>query len=96
MNDNFEKKVCSAGVAGWWTLLVVAAFLLLQWVLYLLIMSSRPAWLLSLWGPGVNWQYVQNFWFLALVFLKVSMLVLALVSLWLTLWARQLRKGAGS
>lgn len=96
MNDNFEKKVRGAGVAGWWTVLVAVAFLLLQWVLYLFLMSSRPVWLLSLWGRGVTWEYVQNLWFLALAFLKVSVLVLALVSLWLTLWARQLRKGAGS
>ena len=47
MNDVFEKRVRAAAVAGWWTLLVDVGFLLIQWVLYLLIMSARPALLLS-------------------------------------------------
>jgi hypothetical protein len=30
MNDDFERKVRGAGVAGWWTVLASAAVLLLQ------------------------------------------------------------------
>jgi hypothetical protein len=60
MNDVFEKRVRAAAVAGWWTLLVDVGFLLIQWVLYLLIMSARPALLLSLWGPGTTWSFVQT------------------------------------
>ena len=64
MNDIFEQRVRAAAVAGWWTFLIAAGFLMLQWVLYLLFMSARPGWLLSLWGPGANWPTVQNlsFW----------------------------------
>ncbi len=93
MSDDFERKVRGAGVAGWWTLLVAAAVLLLQWVAYLFVMSSRPAWVLSVWGSGVSWPEVQNLWLLATGFLKLLVLVLAILCLWLTLWARQLRKG---
>jgi hypothetical protein len=93
MNDDFERKVRSAGVAGWWIVLVAAAALLLQWVAYLVIMSFRPAWFLPLWGSGADWSEVQNLWLAGTVFQKIFVFVLALVSLWLTLWARQLRKG---
>ena len=52
MNDSFEKKVRSAAVAGWWVILVAIGFLLLQWLIYLAVMSTHPAWLLSMWGAG--------------------------------------------
>lgn len=96
MKDDFERKVRGAGVAGWWTLLVAAAVLLLQWVAYLIIMSSRPAWVMSLWGPGLTREYVQNVWWLATVLLKAFLAILAIPCLWLTLWARQLRKAGGA
>jgi hypothetical protein len=95
MNDDFERKVRGAGVAGWWTVLAGAAVLLLQWVAYLLVMSSRPAWILSLWG-STSWLEVQHLWLLATGFLKIFVMVLAILCLWLTLWARQLRKGGSA
>ena len=93
MHDDFERKVRGAGIAGWWTLLIAAAVLLLQWVAYLVVMSSRPAWFLPLWGSGASWLEVQSLWLLATGLLKVFLLILAILCLWLTLWARQLRKG---
>jgi len=95
MNDVFEKRVSAAAVAGWWTLLIAVGFLLIQWIGYLLVMSAHPAWLLSWWGPGITWSFVQTVWFWAIAILKVCVWLLALVILWLTLWARQLRKGSG-
>lgn len=92
MNDDFERKVRGAGVAGWWTVLATAAVVSVQWVAYLVVMSSRPAWILSLWG-STNWPEVQHLWLLATGVLKIFVVVLAMLSLWLTLWARQLRKG---
>jgi hypothetical protein len=94
MNDIFEKKVRAAAVAGWWTLLITVAFITLQWVVYLAVMSARPAWLLSMWGPGMDWTFVQNVWFWAIAVLKFGLWLMALVVIWLTLWARQLRKRA--
>ena len=41
--DPFERKVKSAAVAGWWTLLIAVAFLVVQWIAYLTIMNARPA-----------------------------------------------------
>lgn len=91
MSDDFERKVRSAGVAGWWTVLACAVMLLIQWVAYLAIMSSRPAFMLSLWGSS-DWLEVQQLWLAGTVVLKVFLAILALVCLWLTLWARQLRQ----
>ena len=54
MNDPFEKKVRAAAVAGWWVVLITVAFLTLLWLAYLAVMSAHPAWLLALWGPGVE------------------------------------------
>ena len=95
MSDVFEKRVRAAAVAGWWTLLVDVGFLLIQWIAYRLAMSAHPAWLLSLWwGPDITWSSVQTMWFWGLAIMKICILPLALATLWLTLWARQLRKRA--
>jgi hypothetical protein len=92
MNDAFEKKVRAAAVAGWWVIVIAVGFLTLQWLIYLTIMSTQPAWLLSMWGPGVDWPFVQIVWFCALVALKFCVWLMIFAVIWLTLWARQLRK----
>jgi len=91
VSDDFERKVRAAGVAGWWTVLAGAVVVLIQWVAYLAIMSSRPAFVLSLWGSS-DWLEVQQLWLAGTVVLKAFLAILALVCLWLTLWARQLRQ----
>ena len=92
MNDPFEKKVRAAAVAGWWVVLIGCALLLVTWLAYLGIMSARPAWLLAMFGPDAGWTLVQtiSLWFMAVF--KLILWLLILVVLWLTLWARQLRK----
>jgi len=92
MHDDLERKVRGAGVAGWWTVLATAAVTLLQWLAYLLMMSWRPTWFLSLWGSA-SWPEVQHLWLLGTVVLKIVVFFLAVLCLWLTLWARELRKG---
>jgi len=94
MDDVFEKHVRAAGVAGWWVVLIAVGFLLVQGLLYLLVMSAHPAWLLALWGPDATWSLVQTVWFWGLVAMKALIWPLALGAFWLTLWARQLRKRA--
>ena len=92
MNEPFEQRVHAAAGATWRLSLVVLAFLLLQYVLYLWFIGTRPDWLLRLWGPEIGWSEVQWVWFWALVWMKVFFWLLALVALWLTFWARQLRQ----
>jgi hypothetical protein len=100
MSDDLEKRLRTAAVAGWWTLLIASGVLLLQWIGYRLAMSAHPAWLLSWWGPGpdvmTTWASVQTAWFWGIVAMKICVWPLLLVTLWLTLWARQLRKREGA
>ncbi|MGE5358904.1 MAG: hypothetical protein ACM3NQ_07770 [Bacteroidales bacterium] len=95
MEDEFRLRVRAAASAAWWTFLVAAAYFLLQWIIYLVVVHVRPGWALSFWGPGATWEKVTLLWFDALVVLKLSLWPLALVALWLTLWARQLRTRGG-
>ena len=84
MTDHFERNVRAAAVAGWWVVLVAAGLFMVSWLGYLYIVPARPAWLLSLWGPDVSWEFVANVWFWGVAAFKLIV--------WLTLWARQLRK----
>jgi hypothetical protein len=93
VNDPFEKKVRAAAVAGWWVVLIAYALLVVTWGAYVALLSARPGWLLTLWGQGeVSWGFVQtvSLWFLGVF--KLALWLLILMVLWLTLWARQLRK----
>jgi hypothetical protein len=92
MSDSFEKKVRAAAIAGWWTLLIGVVLFIIQWIAYLLLTSARPAWPLSLWGNGIGWDTVQSVWFWGAAALKLCLWLMALIVIWLTLWARQLRK----
>ena len=94
MNDAFEKRVRAAAVAGWWVVLVVLAFIALQWLVYLAVMHARPTCFLWMWGPYLDWAFVQMVWFWVIAALKFVFWLLVLIALWLTLWARQLRKRA--
>jgi hypothetical protein len=95
MNDDFERKVRAAAVAGWWTVLFAVGFLILGWIAFLRIMSAQPAWMASLWGPYASWEYVYNVGFWTLSIFKLCIWLMVFVVAWLTLWARQLRKSAG-
>lgn len=96
VNDVFAKRVRAAAVAGWWTALIGVAFVVLQWIIYLAVIHARPAWVLSMWGPNYDWVFVQTVWFWAIAVLKFVVWFVMLIALWLTLWARQLRKAAGT
>ncbi len=90
-----QRRIKAAAAAGWWTVLIVVAWLTLVWVQFLMLMSARPTWYQSLLGPGVSWEYVQNVGFWAIAAFKVFIWLVALVTVWLTLWSRQLGKQSG-
>ncbi len=87
-------RVHGAAVAGWWTLLWAVLLLSFSWLLFLGLMNAQPSWVSSLWGPGVSWDFIQVVGIWAIAIFKVCLWLLAVVALWLTLWARQLRKSA--
>ena len=92
MNDPFEKKVRAAAVAGWWVVMIGYALLTLTWAVYLVLVSVRPAWMPALWGHDIKWDFMQvvSLWLLGVF--KLFLWSLFLLALWLTLWARQMRK----
>ncbi len=96
MDNAFSVKVRAAAVAAWWTFLMAWAFFTVQWLGYRLVMSAKPALVLSVWGPDATWDGIRTVWFQGLVLIKFSLWPLALAAVWLTLWARQLRTPGSS
>ena len=92
MNDVFQQRLRAAATAGWWTLLIAVGFLTLVWIIFLVLMSTRPSWYQSLLGPGVSWEDLQMVGLWAVAIFKMCIWLMALVVLWLTLWSRQLGK----
>lgn len=92
MDDVFEKRIGAAAAAAWRTVLVGIVLLMIQWGMYLIFTASQPAWLRRLWGPDMSWPFVKTVWFWAAAGIKAFLWILALLALWLTLWAKQLRK----
>ncbi len=93
MDDQFTQRVRSAAVAGWWTVLIGLIWLTTAWFIFLAIMARRSEWMLCLWGgKDITWPMMQNIslWFFGVF--KLVWYVLILITIWLTLWARQLRR----
>jgi hypothetical protein len=94
MNDLFERRVRTAAVAAWWTLLFAAIFLTVVWFVFLGMMSNPPDWMERMWGGMSPGQiFYVALWLVGIW--KLFLWTWAMVALWLTLWARQLRKSAG-
>ena len=92
MNDEFAKRVRAAAIAGWWTVLIVAAFTTFQWLAYLCVLKNRPACVRAMWGPDVTWATVESVWLWAIAALKFFIWLMVTVLIWLSLWARKLRR----
>ncbi|HET8578823.1 MAG TPA: hypothetical protein VFO18_17130 [Methylomirabilota bacterium] len=91
MNDDFAKRVGSAAIAGWWTILIGSLFLTLQWLMSQMLLSAKPDWVLTLWGPGISWATVGTIWWWIMAIFKMTLWLMALLVIWLSLWARRLR-----
>jgi hypothetical protein len=92
MDEIFTKRVRSAAVAGWWTLLIAYSILLIAWLVYVVIIAKQPAGMLCVWGEGVTWPEIRIIWLWAMVAFKLGIGMMIFVVIWLTFWARQLAK----
>ena len=94
MNDPFAKRVAAASVAGWWTMLIMALLMLVSWGAFLLLTHLRPFWVLWVMGtgPAATWDSLQAFWLGLFGAWKIVALVLLLLVIWLSLWARRLKQ----
>lgn len=95
MNSGFERRVHTAAVAGWWTLLIAVIVLLIQWGCYLWVMNARPDWVLAMVGKGVSWPFLQKVIVLAVTGLEMGVWLMAVVVIWLTLWSREMHRIGG-
>jgi hypothetical protein len=96
MNDVFITRVRAAAVAGWWTVLVAVVFITLLWLVCLCLLATQPPCALRLCGPNITWPQFQHMCLWAIVVFKLGLWFGALIVLWLTLWARQLKRRAGT
>ena len=92
MDDTFTKRVRVAAAAGWWTILIVYCFFVLNWLLYLFIISKQPSWMLKLMGEGLTWQTYQTLWLWGMLVFKLGILLMAVIVVWLTIWGRGLSR----
>ena len=95
MDKRLPKRVGAAAAAGWWTILIAVVWLLIGWLAFLAIMRARPGWLLYCWGGGdLTWSTVHTIWLWFFGVFKVAVPVAVLIVVWLSLWARQLKRAA--
>ena len=93
MDENLARRVRAAAGAGWCTILILAAYMVVAWLIWLPLVRLRPGWLLTLWGGGTSWATVHSMYLWAFAVMKLLLLAAAMVALWLTLWARRLSAG---
>lgn len=93
MDEVFAKRVRDAAIAGWWTILIAAIVATVQWLGFMAVTHFRPDWVLCLWGPSMNWQHVEHIWIWFIGIFKLVIWIAVLVVIWLSLWARRLRRG---
>jgi hypothetical protein len=93
-DEELAKRVRAAAGAGWWTVLVLAVWMVGAWVFWLAIMHLRPMWLVPLWGGDADdkffWDRAQTASLLVMGGMKVLLMALVAACIWLSLWARRL------
>jgi len=95
MDETFTQRVRAAAVAGWWTILIMGVWLTLGWFVWLAMFSSRPAWMLAMWGGNtMTWEQMHATMVTFIGVFKVIALTLLMLTIWLSLWARGLRNQA--
>ena len=87
MSTEIAQIIQAAAVAGWWTVLIGFAWLILGWLIWLSFFKIKPAWVLKLWGGDISWQDVQKLTLTFFAVAKMILFVCILVSIWLSLWA---------
>ena len=96
MGSDFHTKVRTAAVAGWWSTALMWALLYVTYFIYIFAMGSHPAWMMSVLGPDLDWQFIARVWVVSIVGFKSVAFMMLIASLWLTLWARGLKRSAST
>lgn len=96
MHDEFERRVRAAAMAGWSVVFVGFTLLIASWIAFQFVVRTHPTWMMTMWGPGADWPLVQTVWFWGLALFKIIVWLMAMGALWLTLWAKELKKSRGA
>ena len=97
MSDQLATRVRSAATAGWWTILIAMIWMTAGWLLWVFwLLPCQPSWVITLWGGQefLNWQDVYNVFFAFMAAWKLMLFALVLATIWLSLWARKLKRAA--
>jgi len=92
MNNTFAQRAREAAIAGWWTVLIGGIWLTAAWLIFLGVSSVQPQWLLTLWGGHMDWDEVHSIWITFIAVAKLILLAGVLVTVWLTIWSRRLKR----
>ena len=90
--DAFGKRVRSAAVAGWWTVLIGAIWMTAGWFWMRWLLQAKPGWVLTVWGNIITWEDAQDFTVWFFMTFKIILFVMVLSTIWLTIWAKKLKK----
>ncbi len=91
-NDLFQRRVARAAGAMWWTVLIAVIWVVLAWLSTLWIFNARAEWVARLWY-GIDWDTFRSIVISVIMTIRIILFVMILAAIWLSLWARGLRKG---
>lgn len=92
MDDLDSKRVRAAAGAAWWTLLIAILFGVFITVMFMAFLHHKPVWVIRMWGPDMTWAIAQVYALAAITAYRVFVWIWLIVTIWLTIWARKLRK----
>ena len=92
MNDIFTRRVSAAAGAAWWVILIAVGWLTVAWIIWLLILSAKPQWILSLWGGDITWEQVHSMVIIFVGAFKLIFFAGFLTTIWLTIWSHKLNR----
>lgn len=92
MNDAFAIRVRAAATALWWTVLIAVLWVMAMWLLWMGLLHSRPDFVIWAMGGSVTGDQVHWVMIVAIMVARFFVLILILTAIWLSFWARRLRR----
>lgn len=86
MDPEFATMLRSAATSAWWTLLIGWGVMTVGWLAWLGILKARPKLIEGLLG-GIEWEELHRIVLRQMSAMKVALLVLLLLTIWLSFWA---------
>jgi len=92
-NELIRRNVRAAATGVWTAVIIAAVWLTFAWIVWLLLLYSKPGWVLALWGGGeLTWKHVQLICLAFMGLAKLGLFAMVLVGIALTVWQRILKR----